>query len=249
MSLRLSTSQSAHHVSLWGGLGIPGAEVPTTGDNGGSPLANDGISPTSEYRIETVTAPSAGTMTVFPDTSYLFEGAADGSYPWVYRVFEDSIDRGTATETLVIGSPVASFATTTALPAFSGSASIAGASPVAVFNTTTALPTFSGSASVAGTPAVFSFATTTSLPTFSGGAVVAGIVWPATSDVRLGVTYGPTGSEYTGTMTGGSGPSASDIAAAVVAALGATTIPVNVQQINSKPLTGSGTPADPMRPA
>ena len=39
------------------------------------------------------------------------------------------------------------------------------------------------------------------------------------------------------------------IAAAVVAALGATTIPVNTVQINSKPLTGSGTPADPMRPA
>ena len=44
-------------------------------------------------------------------------------------------------------------------------------------------------------------------------------------------------------------PTASDIAAAVVAALGATTIPVNTVQINSKPLTGSGTPADPMRPA
>ena len=73
--------------------------------------------------------------------------------------------------------------------------------------------------------------------------------YPDPSDVRLGVSYGPTGLEYVGTMTGGSGPSASDIAAAVVAALGATTIPVNTVQINSKPLTGSGTPADPMRPA
>ena len=73
--------------------------------------------------------------------------------------------------------------------------------------------------------------------------------YPDPSDVRLGVTYGPTGTEYTGTMTGTSGQSASDIAAAVVAALGATTIPVNTVQINSKPLTGSGTPADPMRPA
>lgn len=44
-------------------------------------------------------------------------------------------------------------------------------------------------------------------------------------------------------------PTASEIAAAVVAALGATTIPVNTVQINSKPLTGSGTSADPMRPA
>lgn len=58
-----------------------------------------------------------------------------------------------------------------------------------------------------------------------------------------------TSAAYATTAVGGSGPSASDIAAAVVAALGATTIPVNTVQINSKPLTGSGTPADPMRPA
>ena len=39
------------------------------------------------------------------------------------------------------------------------------------------------------------------------------------------------------------------VASAVVSALQATTIPVNTVQINSKPLAGSGTPADPMRPA
>ena len=41
--------------------------------------------------------------------------------------------------------------------------------------------------------------------------------WPAESDVRLGVTYGPTGSEYTGAMAegGGSYPTANQIAAAV----------------------------------
>ena len=54
---------------------------------------------------------------------------------------------------------------------------------------------------------------------------------------------------YTTTSVGGSGPSAESIAAAVLAALNATTIPVNTVQINSKPLAGSGTPADPMRPA
>ena len=58
-----------------------------------------------------------------------------------------------------------------------------------------------------------------------------------------------TSAAYATTAVGGSGPSASDIAAAVVAALGATTIPVNVTHINSELLTGSGTPADPMRPA
>ena len=46
-------------------------------------------------------------------------------------------------------------------------------------------------------------------------------MWPLSSDVRLGVTYGPTGAEYTGTMAEGGGtyPTAESIAAAVAAAL------------------------------
>ena len=76
-------------------------------------------------------------------------------------------------------------------------------------------------------------------------------VWPLSSDVRIGVTYGPTGAEYTGTMAEGGGtyPTAESIAAAVLAALQATTIPVNVTQVNHVTLQGSGIPADPMRPA
>ena len=75
--------------------------------------------------------------------------------------------------------------------------------------------------------------------------------WPAESDVRLGVTYGPTGAEYTGTMAegGGSYPTAEQIAAAVLAALQSTTIPVDVTKINHVTLTGAGTAANPMRPA
>lgn len=44
-------------------------------------------------------------------------------------------------------------------------------------------------------------------------------------------------------------PTTDQIAAAVLAALNATTIPVNVKQVNSVALQGSGIPADPMRPA
>jgi len=54
---------------------------------------------------------------------------------------------------------------------------------------------------------------------------------------------------YAVTSIGAGGATPSDIADAVLAALQATAIPVNTVQINSKPLTGSGTPADPMRPA
>lgn len=75
--------------------------------------------------------------------------------------------------------------------------------------------------------------------------------WPLSSDVRIGVTYGPTGAEYTGTMAEGGGtyPTAESIAAAVLAALQATTIPANTVMVNHVPLQGSGIPADPMRPA
>ena len=71
--------------------------------------------------------------------------------------------------------------------------------------------------------------------------------WPAESDVRLGVTYGPTGTEYTGTMSGGSGPTAESIAAAVVSALQATTIPVDNRKINGAPVIGDGSEASPWR--
>ena len=75
--------------------------------------------------------------------------------------------------------------------------------------------------------------------------------WPVASDVRLGVTYGPTGTEYTGTMAegGGSYPTAESIAAAVVTALQGTTIPANIKQVNDVTVQGAGIPADPMRPA
>lgn len=56
-----------------------------------------------------------------------------------------------------------------------------------------------------------------------------GETWPSVSDVRLGVTYGPTGTEYTGTMTGGT-VDVDAIAAAVLAVLQGTTIPVDAVQ-------------------
>ena len=58
-----------------------------------------------------------------------------------------------------------------------------------------------------------------------------------------------TSAAYATTVVGGSGPSAESIAAAVLAALQATTIPANVTQVNHVTLQGSGIPADPMRPA
>ena len=73
-------------------------------------------------------------------------------------------------------------------------------------------------------------------------------MWPAESDVRLGVTYGPTGTEYTGTMTGGTGATVDEIAAAVLAALKGTTIPANIKQVNDVTVQGAGTKLNPWQP-
>ena len=76
------------------------------------------------------------------------------------------------------------------------------------------------------------------------------MTWPLSSDVRLGVIYGPTGAEYTGTMIEGGGtyPTAESIAAAVVSALQGTTISVNIKQVNDVTVQGAGTKLNPWQP-
>ena len=56
-----------------------------------------------------------------------------------------------------------------------------------------------------------------------------------------------TSAAFSTTAVGGSGPSAESIAAAVLAALQATTIPVNNTLINGAPVIGDGSEADPWR--
>ena len=56
-----------------------------------------------------------------------------------------------------------------------------------------------------------------------------------------------TSAAFSTTAVGGSGPSAESIAAAVVSALQATTIPVNNTLINGAPVIGDGSEANPWR--
>ena len=58
-----------------------------------------------------------------------------------------------------------------------------------------------------------------------------------------------TSAAFSTTAVGGSGTSAESIAAAVLAALQATEIPVNVESVNGQPIKGSGTETDPWNPA
>lgn len=56
-----------------------------------------------------------------------------------------------------------------------------------------------------------------------------------------------TSAAFSTTAQGGSGPSAADIAAALLAALNATTIPVDAKKMNGATVTGDGSIADPWR--
>ena len=78
----------------------------------------------------------------------------------------------------------------------------------------------------------------------SNGVVIG--AYPPAYAVLYGVPYGPNGTDYTGTLMV---PTAADIAAATLAALQASAIPVNVQRVNGVLLQGTGTPGDSMRPA
>ena len=57
-----------------------------------------------------------------------------------------------------------------------------------------------------------------------------------------------TSAAFSTTAVGGSGPSAESIAAAVLSALQATTIPVNIKQVNDVTVQGAGTKLNPWQP-
>ena len=90
-------------TSAYPGLGILGSAIPATGDNGGSPVLNDGISAGKEYRWALVTPPASGTITLYEDLTFEFSGAANGIHSATYRLWEDGADQGTATITLQVG--------------------------------------------------------------------------------------------------------------------------------------------------
>ncbi len=219
------------------GLGVLGSTIlanTSTGDHGPGYLYNDVDTGDEgkEFRGLIVTPPSAGTFFAYEDGSFSFT-APDGTYTFVYRLYVDGVDLGTATSSVTIGgAATASLSVTTAASVFAGSATV---SPVASITATTDPALFSGSAGV-GVFADLSIATDAAL--FAGAAVVSPVsvmdayfddaafsgsassspgiaVYPLPAQVLLGVTYGPTGADFTGTATGGAGPSASDIAAAV----------------------------------
>ena len=113
MSLRVDTVSLIPGMLVCGnrGLGVRGSQVPASGDAGAGFLYNDLSLPADadkEVRGLIVTPPAAGTLVVNEDSSFTFT-APDGVYSFVYRLFVDGADLGTATVTLTVG-VVAQFA-------------------------------------------------------------------------------------------------------------------------------------------
>ena len=139
-------------------------------------------------------------------------------------------------------------------------------SPVATASVTAADSTFAGDASSGSSVASMSITTEDAfaaavasvspvalMAVYTDDAAVSGSaqgqvtgVYPDPATVLAGVAYGPSGADYTGTLAWSS---ASDISAALLAALQATAIPVNMTQVRGQTIGGSGSAVDPWGPS
>ena len=126
MSLRAATASlvtGALVASLYPGHGIRGDAVPTTGTHGGSIFVNDRVLPADaakEFRALLVTPPSGLTnFYLYEDGSFTATGP-DAAYSFVYRLFVDGVDLGTATVNFSIGAAGVTLTPTAAALALQG---------------------------------------------------------------------------------------------------------------------------------
>lgn len=95
------------------GLGVLGSVIRATtgtGEHGAGYLYNDwddSGDDAKEFQGLVLTPPSAGTFFANEDGSFSLVDAADGTYTFVYRLYVDGVDEGTATATIVIGAGLA----------------------------------------------------------------------------------------------------------------------------------------------
>lgn len=153
------------------------------------------------------------------------EGGAEMRVSAIFNaLIDDVIFAGGA---VVSGSPNhASFAVTTDDAVFFGSVATA---VLAVVSATTDDVVFSGGASVVGSPASATFAVTTDNASFSGAAST-GTLSGSISDADITRIVQAVLLQLNN----------ESIAAAVLAALQTTAIPVNIKQVNSIPIKGAG---------
>lgn len=238
MSFRINNGEiysGAFLVSPWYGLGVPGNEIPSTGDSGAAPPWNDGIVLDKDYRISLVTPPTQGVLRFYPDTSFEFSGAPDGVFSFTINGYEDSLFYGQSTASLTVGGASGLFSLILEDTTFSGGGTGNVSSSLGEFQYVTESPTFLiGGSGVQPSQGLYTLALEDTL--FSGGATSLVTTWPLESDVRMGVKYGPTGIEYTGSLPSGSGtyPTAEQISQELVADLQAQPLSVDVQSMSGE---------------
>lgn len=292
---------AAHTIKRYAGFGILGADIPAGGDSGGSPVLNDGIAPSSEYHWRVVTPPGSGTLTIYPDLSFDLDGAADGDWPWQYRLFEDGTDQGVATVNIHVGAYAVTVADSQQLNTASaaairqthllgiassqqvnaGVAASVSQSSITFVSAADSIQinqadaaairqthligvassqqgnTASAAAILQTAPGSLLIADSQQINAASAAAILQTHLL-GIADSQQGNTVSPasvTSGSFTGSLSDAdiarivaALPSASDIAAALLAALNATTIPVNIKQVNSVPIKGSGVVGDTWGP-
>lgn len=157
MSVRVDTSSLIAGACVVGhrGLGVLGSVIratTATGTHGPGYLYNDltGADDLKEIRGLIVTPPSAGTFTAFEDGSFTLVGAPDGSYSFLYRLFADGADLGTASADITIGDFVAVTAAISGTVTGTVAASVGGGSGAAPATSITLTLTSNGTAPVPG---------------------------------------------------------------------------------------------------
>jgi hypothetical protein len=126
MSFRFDTPLISGSFHLGNrGLGVIGSAIPSAGDNGPSYIYNDLSLPndaSKEYMGRIETFPASGTFFAYEDGSFEYSGPS-GSF--VYRLFEDGVDKGTGTVTLTLSdTPIATIGWTEASDTFSSVANV-----------------------------------------------------------------------------------------------------------------------------
>ncbi len=89
------------------GLGVKGSTIPSTGTDGPSPVYASLSLPADankEYRFKLVTAAYPGSMTIAESTGVSITGLTDGNNFFVVKLYENGVDIGDITTSMLIGS-------------------------------------------------------------------------------------------------------------------------------------------------
>lgn len=233
--------------------GVLGSLIPATGESGAGYAYNDLTLPADndkEIRGKITRWPTLGSLFAFEDTSFTYDGLTDS---FDYQLAVDGVEVGSpVTVTLLVG------ATTHASSGslVSGSAAVSGTSlRVRVHSSDGAL--IADFAQLVGSAALSGSVIHAAIAGLSAGAAqIAG------SANRVGISiHGASGDLISGaaTLTASASRSGSvvlsltqddinAIAAAVLAALNATAIPVDLIKVKGQTITGLGTEASPWGP-